>query len=79
MKKNSSTIILLSVFVLGLSLLLYPSFSNYWNSFTSSKAIGSYAAEVSGLDEDRYRHIWENAYSYNQSIKTRANNYVLTE
>ena len=79
MKKNSSTIILLVVFLLGLSLLLYPSFSNYWNSFHSSKAIGSYAAEVSGLDEDRYRHIWENAYSYNQSIKTRANRYVLTE
>ena len=79
MKKNSSTIILLVVFLLGLSLLLYPSFSNYWNSFTSSKAIGSYAAEVSGLDEDRYRHIWENAYTYNQSIKTRANKYALTE
>ena len=79
MKKNSSTIILLVVFLLGLSLLLYPSFSNYWNSFTSSKAIGSYAAEVSGLDEDRYRHIWENAYTYNQSLKTRPNRYILTE
>ena len=79
MKKNSSTIILLVVFVLGLSLLLYPSFSNYWNSFTSSKAIGSYAAEVSGLDEDRYQHIWENAYAYNQSLTTRSNRYILTE
>ena len=79
MKKNSSTIILLAVFLLGLSLLLYPSFSNYWNSFTSSKAIGSYAEQVAVMDEDRYQHIWQNAYAYNQYLKTRPNQYVLTE
>ena len=79
LKSSLSSIFLIVVLLIGLSLLLYPSFSNYWNSFTSSKAIGSYAAEVSGLDEDRYQHIWQNAYSYNQSIKTRANKYALTE
>ena len=79
MKKNSSTIILLSVFVLGLSLLLYPSFSNYWNSFHSSRAIGSYAEQVSGLDEDRYQHLWQSANDYNQSLRRRPNPYVLTD
>ena len=79
MKKNSSTIILLSVFVLGLSLLLYPSFSNYWNSFHSSRAIGSYAEQVSGLDEDRYQHLWQSADDYNQSLRRRPNPYVLTD
>ena len=79
MKKNSSTIILLIVFVLGLSLLLYPSFSNYWNSFTSSKAIGSYAEQVAELDEDRYQHLWQSAYDYNQSLRSRPNPYVLTD
>ena len=79
MKKNSSTIILLVVFLLGLSLLLYPSFSNYWNSFTSSKAIGSYAEQVAGMDEDRYQRIWESAYAYNQALTTRTNQYILTE
>ena len=79
MKKNSSTIILLVVFLLGLSLLLYPSFSNYWNSFTSSKAIGSYAEQVASMDEDRYQRIWESAYNYNQALTTRTNQYILTE
>ena len=79
MKKNSSTIILLVVFLLGLSLLLYPSFSNYWNSFTSSKAIGSYAEQVASMDEDRYQRIWESAYAYNQALTTRTNQYILTE
>ena len=79
MKKNSSTIILLAVFLLGLSLLLYPSFSNYWNSFTSSKAIGSYAEQVAGMEGDRYQRIWESAYSYNQSLTTRSNQYILTD
>lgn len=79
MKKNSSTIILLAVFVLGLSLLLYPSFSNYWNSFHATHAIGSYAEQVSGLAEDKYRHIWDNAYRYNQALFNQPNQYTLTD
>ena len=33
MKRNLSTILLVLVFFIGLSLLLYPSVSDYWNSF----------------------------------------------
>ena len=39
MKKHLSTIILILVFLVGLSLLLYPTVSDYWNSFHQSRAI----------------------------------------
>ena len=40
MKKGSAfTIILIVAMITGLSLLLYPSFSNYWNDLHQTKAI----------------------------------------
>lgn len=41
-KRKVITLILLGVFLAGLSLLLYPSVSSYWNSITQSKAIVDY-------------------------------------
>ena len=79
-RKNSlSTILLILMLVVGLSLLLYPSFSNYWNSFTQSRAITSYAKQVAHLDTELYNRIWEDAFAYNRSLIERPNEYLLTE
>lgn len=68
MKKRFSTIILIVVFLVGLSLLLYPTVSNYWNSFHQSRAIAGYVDEVQNLDEKRYSQIWDAAVSYNDKL-----------
>lgn len=46
MKNRISTILLLVVFLTGLSLLLYPTVSDYWNSLHQSRAIATYAEQV---------------------------------
>lgn len=79
MKNKISTIILILVFLVGLSLLLYPSVSDYWNSFHSTQAIASYAEEAARLDDDQYAEIWSAADAYNQSLLTRTNQYLLSE
>lgn len=79
MKKHFSTIILVVILLVGLSLLLYPSFSNYWNSLHQSRAITSYAEQVQGLDKDRYAQIWSEAESYNASLTGRENAFLLDE
>ena len=45
MKKKSSfvTAILIAALLAGALLLLYPTVSDYWNSFHQSRAIASYA------------------------------------
>ena len=78
-KKNFSTILLLIVFFIGLSLLLYPSVSDYWNSMHQSRAIASYAGEVAQLDAQRYDALWEAARGYNAALAGRTNTYLLTE
>lgn len=71
MKKNLSTIILILVFLTGLSLLLYPTVSDYWNSFHQSRAIATYAGEVAALDDDAYDEMWAAAQDYNQRLAKR--------
>ena len=74
-----TTIILIVVLIVGLSLLLYPSVSDYWNSFHSSKAISSYAETVANLDKEQYEEMWSAAQAYNQTLASRSTNFALTD
>ena len=78
-KGNSITFILILVLLAGLSLLLYPSVSDYWNSFHQTQAIASYAENVATLDQARYDALWEEAKAYNASLLGRSNAYLLSE
>ena len=79
-RKNSlSTVILILMLLIGLSLLLYPSVADYWNSFTQSQAIINYAEQVANLDTEQYDHIWQDAFAYNASLVGRRNDYLLSD
>lgn len=79
MKNQKSTIVLLLVFFIGLSLLLYPTVSDYWNSFHQSQAIAGYAEAVANLDEMAYEHYWAEAEAYNAALPGKPNRYQPTE
>lgn len=79
MKKNLSNILLVLVFLIGLSLLLYPTFADYWNSFTSSRTIASYTQQIAQIDDDTYDAIWQEARAYNESLNWRKNPYLLSD
>ena len=79
MKKHWSTILLIFVFVIGLSLLLYPTFADWWNSFHQSRAIASYSEVVATMDDDKYEELWDAAWEYNSSLLERPNDYILSD
>lgn len=83
MKKKKSnyfiTVILILMLLAGLSLLLYPSVSDYWNSFHQSQAISQYSEKVKNLDKEMRKKIWEDAQSYNQRMKGQNKDYTLSE
>ena len=68
MKSRKSTIILLISFFIGLSVLLYPSLSSYWNSKTQSKAIVNYEAMLANYKPEDYTAIFAQADDYNQRL-----------
>ena len=78
-KGNFTTLLLILVLLAGLSLLLYPSVSDYWNSFHKTRAIATYAEEVANLNQDQYDEIWAAAESYNTSLADRVNAYLLSD
>ena len=78
-KRDFSTVILILVFLVGLSLLLYPSVSDYWNSFHQSRAIASYAEQVANIDNDIYARLWEDARAYNQTLVGKQNRFQISE
>ena len=79
MKKNSTLIIPLLGLIVGLSLLLYPSLSNWWNSMHQSRAVASYVEQVANLDEDQYAHLWDEVWNYNRELTKRPNSYILND
>lgn len=79
MKKHMSTIILIVILLAGLSLLLYPTVSDYWNKFHQSQAIADYAEAVAELDDETYERLWNEARAYNENLWTKGNRYSFTE
>lgn len=79
MKKRKSSIGFVIMFIIGLSLVLYPSVSDYWNSFHQSKAIASYAEFVTDIDEEKGNKILEEAAAYNQNLAENKKSWFLTE
>ena len=78
-KKNITTVLLLTVLLVGLFLLLYPTVSDYWNSFHQSRAIASYAESVAQIDDDTYEKMWNQAVRYNRRLPERANHWFMTK
>ena len=69
MFKKISTIIMLSLFFIGLSVLLYPSLSAYWNSKTQSEVIASYENMLQNMSRDDTLAVFEAAEAYNESLQ----------
>ena len=79
-KKNRMVVILLIVVLLaGLSLLLYPVVSNYWNSLHQSRAIATYMEAVTELDDTAYKRWWKEAKAYNASLINKQNRFQPSE
>ncbi|WP_346910243.1 class C sortase [Faecalicatena orotica] len=71
MKKKYHNIIIVAIFVIGLSLLLYPTIANQWNSYRQSKLISSYDEKVSKMEaagQIDYEKEWKKADAYNKAL-----------
>ena len=68
MRRHKTVIFLALGFLVGISLLLYPAFSNYWNSKTQSRAIVDYESVLEHLKPEDYSAMFQAAYDYNQAL-----------
>ena len=73
MRKNLSTIILILIFLVGLSVMLYPSVSDAVNRKHQSRAVAGYAEEVEQLSDADYQTYFDAADAYNRQLNTAPN------
>lgn len=67
-KQKHTTLILLFVFFTGLSVMLYPAISSYWNERTQSKAIVDYEKMLMNMTPEDYTAYFEEAERYNEAL-----------
>ncbi len=75
-KQKRMNVILLLAFLAGLSLLLYPGISDYWNARHATQAIAGYTEKVADLNAQTYAQMYLDAVAYNTA---HAGGYVTTE
>ncbi len=77
MKIKTITKILIVFCIIGLSLLLYPSFSNYWNQKHATKSVNAYTKQLSNLNEEKANELWLDAIKYNEDLFASGKKYEL--
>ncbi len=78
-KKRLTTLVLVLIFLTGLSLLLYPSLSDYWNSFHQSRAVMGYMESVGAMNEEEYDAILASARAYNAALDDGSFRWYLSD
>ena len=68
MRSHKTVIFLTLGFLIGVCVLLYPAFSDFWNSKTQSQAITNYESVLDNLNEEDYTAIFEAAHAYNRAL-----------
>lgn len=68
-KKDKLNVMLVFVFIIGLSVMLYPPISSYWNSKVQSRAVVSYSNAVKSLTEEEKDTMLKKADTYNEKLK----------
>ncbi len=68
MFRKISTIVMLSLFFIGLSVLLYPAISTYWNTKTQSRAVENYEHLLESISREDYEQMFESAHAYNKAL-----------
>ena len=77
-KNNSTTGLLVLVFLAGLSLMLYPAVSNFVNSHSQARVIATYREELDTLDAESHARMISQANTYNKALIERENEFSLT-
>ena len=68
MREHKNVILLSLGFLVGICVLLYPAFSNYWNSKTQTRLIVNYESVLDYLEPEDYTEIFQKAYDYNEAL-----------
>lgn len=78
-KHDKTTIALVAILLVGLALILYPSVSDYINSFTASTAVADYSATVADMSAEDRQALLDDAAEYNSELSAAEDQMTWSE
>ena len=79
MQRNLTNLILVLIALVGIGLIAYPSFADWWNSFHQARAVASYMEAVSNMDKEKYEKMLKEADDYNRALAKTGTKFNLTD
>ena len=79
MRKKFGNLILVLIMLIGVGLLVYPTFSDWWNSFHQTRAIAGYTAAVANMDREEFDRMWAEAEAFNTYLSQKYGRFNLSE
>lgn len=67
-RREVPTFVIVLIFFAGLSLMLYPTFSNWWNQQHQTRAIAGYVKKSNDLSAEERQKMWDQATAYNAEL-----------
>ncbi len=67
------------ILITGVALLVYPSFSDWWNSLHQTRAVASYQEAVADLSGEERQAQWDAAAAYNAGLPAKGDRYHMSE
>lgn len=74
-----STIIMVAFLLLGLAIIAYPTFSDWWNQYHQSRAIATYVQAVEEVSQEEKDAMIAEAVAYNERLVDKPDRYRMTE
>ncbi|MBR3786783.1 MAG: class C sortase [Firmicutes bacterium] len=71
MKKHLPTIIVVIIFLCGLSLFLYPVASNMYNNYMNEKNVTGYRETITNVPSGNHEEEWKEAKLYNKHLNDK--------
>jgi sortase A len=78
MKRQIPTVVLVLLLLVGVSLLLYPTLSDRYNTARQTKAIAKHTEAVENLDDEEIDRLWEEAEEYNKTLLNNDDRFTLS-
>ena len=81
-KKKSDRLInlvLIGVMALGVLIVAYPTFSDWWNSFHSSRVIASYTEQIAAIDSGEAERMLAEAEAYNAELVSLDHRFAMSD
>ena len=78
MKNILVTMGIVIVFIIGLSIMLYPTVASYINSLRQSRVVSQYYRDIENLTLEQFEEILSAAHEYNERLRTTPDRFTFS-